>query len=171
MLTRLAIDSCFQLCVRFGEHHYKLQLGKQVHEKTILSLFQGLCSCEYPTCKYQCSYTYSRQKLKDFSRTFQDPAFKIQGLFFIRIHLQPRKKLVSVINTCTRRKSLKTHTSNSGSIDMRESNKRALGTKNEYFRTFCKHFENFILCLCKQNQGLSRTKTDFRGFSRRVRTL
>ena len=26
------------------------------------------------------------------------------------------------------------------------SNKRALGTKNANFHTFCKHFKNFILC-------------------------
>ena len=31
MLTHLTPDSCFYLCVRFGEHHYKLQLSKQEH--------------------------------------------------------------------------------------------------------------------------------------------
>ena len=35
----------------------------------------------------------------------------------------------------------------SGSMNMCESNKRALATKNEHFHAFCKHFENFELCL------------------------
>ena len=34
----------------------------------------------------------------------------------------------------------------SGSMDMRESNERAMG-KNECFHTFCENFENFILCI------------------------
>ena len=43
---------------------------------------------------------------------------------------------VSVINTYTCRKSLKTHASTSGSVDMHESNKRALGTKTSIFTQF-----------------------------------
>ena len=62
-----------------------------------------------------------------------------------------------------------------------------MATKNKHFHTFCKHFENFVLCLpenlfslaftdlklisvdifrsCSiKNQGLSRTKNQFQDF-------
>ena len=42
----------------------------------------------------QGSYTFSGQRFKYFSRTFQDPTLKFQGLFFIRIYLQPSKMFV-----------------------------------------------------------------------------
>ena len=67
-----------------------------------------------------------------------------------------------------------------GSMDMCESNERAMG-KNEFFHTFCKNFENFILCIAEhlfvtlklrsvdvfpfcsiKKQGHSRTKTNFK---------
>ena len=32
-------------------------------------------------------------------------------------------------------------------MDMRKSNERAMGEKKECFQTFCKNFENFIICI------------------------
>ena len=38
------------------------------------------------------SYTFSSQKFKDFSRTFQDPTWKFQGLFLMTILPQNQEK-------------------------------------------------------------------------------
>ena len=140
------------------------------------------------------SYTFSGKKFDDFSRIFHDPTL-------IYMNLPPTKQNVCVesyvlgINTFTRRNarqckgSLRTRQTRrslciSASMDMRESNERAMG-KNECFHTFCKNFENsFILCIpehffsftlkplsvdvfrfCSiKNQGHSRTKTNFKYF-------
>lgn len=87
--------------------------------------------------------------------TFKVPAsFEISKTFFyIRIYLKPHKMFVVDINTCIYRNARQRELENtrmqtrhspctSDSMDMRESNKRALGTNH----TFCKHFENLIGC-------------------------
>ena len=85
-----------------------------------------------------------KAKLQRLFKDFPGPYFQ-NSRTFPHTNLPPTKEMfVLLINTCTCRKSFETHASTRGSMDMRESNKRALGTKNEYFHTFCKHL---ILCL------------------------
>jgi len=47
--------------------------------KNYITLFPSLSGVQSAV---QGSYTFSGQKFKDFSRTFQDPTLKFQGLFF-----------------------------------------------------------------------------------------
>ena len=98
---------------------------------------------------------FSGEKFEDFSRIFQDPTL-------IYMHLPSTKQNVCVesdilgINTCTyknaRQRELKNtckpdiHCALVGQFHMGESNEKAMG-KNECFHTFCKNFENFILCI------------------------
>ena len=64
---------------------------------------------------------FSGQKFKNFSRTFQDPTVKFQGLFLVIIYHTPSKYMC-------------------------QSNESALGTKTSIC-AFCEHFEDVILWL------------------------
>ena len=138
------------------------------------------------------SYTFSGEKFQDFSRIFQDPILIYMNLPSTKQNFCVESYVVG-INTftgqkCQTRRAWKNVQTRhslciSGSMDMRESNERAMG-QNKCFHTFCKNFENFILCIpdllfsftlklltvdvfrfCSiKNQGHSQTKTNFKYF-------